>query len=362
MPQPTTEFASNGDHRLATATVHHLLFDQVLEQCHEHLSSPGDLAFLLVVGASGSGKSHLLKVLYRQLLDQYATEMEQDPDIIPVLMLDTPAPPDGTFRWRALGAKLFEAARIPAGGRPSQPAFLGPDLAVARARTYGMTVDEVLRQAVQACRDRGVRIIILDEAGHLANVAYSLRPRQQLDVLKGLASEAGVRFLLAGTYDLLAFRDASAQLGRRSRLAHIAPYRADIKRERETFAAIATEMIRLIGVELHEDHDWSQTFLDGSLGCVGLLRDWLVDTENAYRGRAGRASFEDCLAEFRRSRGQLKKISAELDKGMARLEADRTGEPVTAKPLRSARSKTLNDQVLKPGEALPKRNHVPAGA
>lgn len=343
---------------LADTTIRHALLDRALAQCREFLNSPSDLAFLFIVGAAGSGKTHLLRLLYRTLLENFADAMARDQDLIPVLFLSAPAPPDGTFRWRAFGQRLFDAARMPARGRPSVPRYAGHDPIAARARAYGKTIDDILAEAVLACRDRGVRVVIVDEAGHIASVAHARRYRQQLDVMKGLALDAGVRFVLAGPYDLLDFRDASAQLGRRSRLVHIAPYGQTVPRERTAFARLVRDMLDTIGLDLRADVDWPVILHAGSLGCVGLLRDWLVEAEHAFHARNGEVTFEECIAEFRRSPGQLREIDAELREGMRRLAAD-AGDATVPRPRARSRPVTPNGQTLKPGEAKPRRNYGP---
>lgn len=355
----TTAHSRSASAALANVSVRHPLLELALAQCREFLSSPSDLAFLFVVGAAGSGKTHLLRLLYSELLAASAGEMEQNPDLIPVLFLNAPAPPDGTFRWRAFGQRIFDEARMPARGRPSQLRYAGHDPIAARARAYGKTIDDILAEAVLGCRDRGVRVVIVDEAGHIASVAHARRYRQQLDVMKSLALDAGVRFVLAGPYDLLDFRDASAQLGRRSRLVHIAPYGQTVPRERTAFAKLVHDMLDTTGLELRTDVDWPEILHAGSLGCVGILRDWLVDAEHAVHARSGGVTFEECIAEFRRSPGQLREIDAELREGMRRLAADAGDDAAPTRPRPRSRPVTENGQILKPGEAKPRRRYGP---
>lgn len=355
----TTATRRPTSHALADTSIRHPLLELALAQCREFLSSPSDLAFLFVVGAAGSGKTHLLRLLYTELLRASAGEMERNPDLIPVLCFSAPAPPDGTFRWRAFGQRLFDEARMPARGRPSQPRYGGHDPIAARARAYGKTIDDILAEAVLACRDRGVRIVIVDEAGHIASVAHARRYRQQLDVMKSLALDAGVRFVLAGPYELLDFRDASAQLGRRSRLVHIAPYGRTVQRERTAFAKLVRDMFGTTRLDLRTDVDWPAILHAGSLGCVGILRDWLVDAEHAFHARNGAVTFEECIAEFRRSPGQLREIDAELREGMRRLAADAGEDVGPARPRVRSRPVTANGQTLKPGEAKPRRRWGP---
>jgi len=344
---------------LADSSITHPLLERALAQCVEFLGSPSDLAFLFVVGAAGSGKSHLIRLLYRMLLEKFADAMARDQDLIPVLFLNAPPAPDGTFRWRAFGQRLFDEARMPARGRPSQPRYGPHDHIAARARAYGKTIDDILAEAVLACRDRGVRFVIVDEAGHVASVAHARRYRQQLDVMKSIALDAGIRFVLAGPYELLDFRDASAQLGRRSRLVHIAPYGRVVPRERTAFDKLVRDMFGMIGLDLRTDVDWPGIMHAGSLGCVGLLRDWLVEAEHAFHARHGEVTFEECIAEFRRSPGQLREIDAELREGMRRLAADAGDDVAPARPRARSRPVTPNGQTLKPGEAKPRRRYGP---
>jgi energy-coupling factor transporter ATP-binding protein EcfA2 len=346
---------------LAVASIRHILLVQLLEQCLELITSPSDLAFLLLVGASGTGKSHLLKLLFAALLDLYAPDMEADPDLIPVIRVNAPAPTDGSFHWRTFASRLASEARRPRVRRLGRAA-LEPE-SIRQASIYGKTVDEVLADAMDQLVNRGVKHVIVDESSHLANVSYTTRHKAQGDVLKGLVLETGIQFVMAGTYDLLNFRDASAQLGRRSRLVHVGPYRLDVERERRAFSTIALVMLETLGVALRDDGpDWKEIFEAGSLGCVGLLRDWLVDANHAFARRRGRATMEECIAEFRRSKGQLKAIENELRAGMIRLELDRTGDDRETTAAAWTAPSTLNGQPLKPGEAQPKRNHLNADA
>jgi hypothetical protein len=351
-----------GGSGLVHATIRHPKHTAALEQCLEHLTSPADSYFLFLVGAAGSGKTNLLRLLYAALLDEYAADMAADPDVIPVLDLITPPPTDGTYRWRAFGATLFEAARTASRGRPSA----GPVGLASRgssARTFGKTTDDVLGEAVRACADRGVRVILLDEAGHLASVAQTAAHRRMLDVLKGLALSTGIRFVLAGPYELLDLRDASTQLGRRSRLVHLAPYDLAREREQRAWTALVRAMMELTSAPWTDD--LATVAFDGALGCVGILRDWMVDAEHASRRRS-RQSFRACLDDLRRSPGQLAAIGAELEAGLYRLAVD-AGTAPRPQPIPSVKGArkprvTANGQHLRPGEMDPRRRLVTGDA
>src|SRR4029434_2123935 len=67
--------------------------------------------------------------------------------------------------------------------------------------------------------------ILIDEAQHLARIGSGRRVSDQLDVIKSLANRTKTVHVLIGTYELLAFRNLSAQLSRRSIDIHFPRYR-----------------------------------------------------------------------------------------------------------------------------------------
>ena len=68
----------------------------------------------------------------------------------------------------------------------------------------------------QALKHRKPYAILIDEAEHIAKAARGSTLLDQLDHLKSLAIMSQVVHVLVGTYDLMVFRNLSAQLSRRS--------------------------------------------------------------------------------------------------------------------------------------------------
>jgi hypothetical protein len=134
------------------------------------------------------------------------------------------------------------------------------------------------RMAVErALHYRKPRAILIDEAQHLAKMAAGRRLQDQLDCLKSLASLTRTIHVLVGTYELLAFRNLSAQLSRRSLDIHLRRYRADQPEDVIAFKNILLTFQKHL--PLSEEPDliarWDY-FYERSIGCVGVLRDWLV--------------------------------------------------------------------------------------
>ena len=78
----------------------------------------------------------------------------------------------------------------------------------------------------RALRFRRPVAVLIDEAQHLARMGSGRRLSDQLDVIKSIANCTGTVHVLLGTYELLAFRNLSAQLSRRSIDIHFPRYRA----------------------------------------------------------------------------------------------------------------------------------------
>jgi hypothetical protein len=83
--------------------------------------------------------------------------------------------------------------------------------------------------------------------------------------------------VLFGTYELLAFRNLSAQLSRRSVDIHFPRYRADDPKDREMFLNVVRSFEQQLPLSQPPDlvRDWEYLY-ERSIGCVGVLKDWLV--------------------------------------------------------------------------------------
>src|SRR5439155_12354609 len=95
--------------------------------------------------------------------------------------------------------------------------------------------------------------------------------------IKSLANRTKIPIVLLGTYELLPFRNLSAQLSRRSIDVHFRRYRANHIEETKTFKNVLWSFQNHL--PLHETPDligdWDY-FYERSIGCVGVLKEWLI--------------------------------------------------------------------------------------
>jgi AAA domain len=147
-----------------------------------------------------------------------------------------------------------------------------------------------LREAVEQALERlHVQAVVIDEAQHLMQVAAPLKPADQLDWLKSMTNRTNVLHVLVGTYDLFDFRNLHGQAARRGRDIHFPRYHVDTATERQEFVGALRYLLEHVPLPCDVSAllaHW-RWFADGSVGCVGILKDWLVQTVAATLGEAG---------------------------------------------------------------------------
>src|SRR5207302_457486 len=94
--------------------------------------------------------------------------------------------------------------------------------------------------------------------------------------LIALAALTGTVHVLVGTYELLGLTNLSAQLSRRSIEIHFGRYRAELHDDRLAFKSVVLTFQRHLPVAEEPDlvGAWDALY-EGSLGCVGVLKNWL---------------------------------------------------------------------------------------
>lgn len=288
-------------------------------------AAPGSL--VLVLGPTGVGKTTLRMKVENLLMQQTAPAMAADPGRLPFVSTEVVRPDTGRFRWRDYFSRLLAAM--------NEPLIDFKTLrGTARAgvlNTFSSPIDSIdskdLGYAVeQALRHRRPPVVFVDEAQHLARIASGRRLSDQLDVIKSIANRTETVHVLLGTYELLAFRNLSAQLSRRSMDLHFQRYRAESAEDRQVFRSVLlTFQKQLPFADAETDLTAMWEFLyERSVGCVGILKEWLMRASMlAIKHGAVRLSPEH-LEKTALSTSQCEKILAESREG----ELDSTMMPM----------------------------------
>src|SRR6266702_3799441 len=302
-------------------TVWHPRLVQVQTHLLHTIWEPADVAHVVVCGPSGVGKSKLAEVLARRLnspkpgLNGHSSRR--------VLLINT-RPPDGALFHRTnfyqKGLALLGKTTI---DRRIQMDITTAEHLVEKKKPKGKATaypdnPEVRDAYEEELRRLALRTVILDEAQHLIESGDGKQIKEQLNWIKSMATETGVLHILIGTYDLLPFCNLDGQMARRGSEFHFAPYHMEDETDCQAFRNAFSSLLKHI--PLRVDHDgllqrWWY-FFEGSLGCIGILKQWLV--------RALYRALREASAEL--TRAHLEK-SVLPDAKWERMRADaRSGE------------------------------------
>jgi energy-coupling factor transporter ATP-binding protein EcfA2 len=307
-------------------TIAHPHLADVYQQLRDELATvaPGSLIF--VCGPSGIGKTTLLRRIEQKLLKEMKPELEQDPCRLPLVMIEALSPETGNFNWKDFYRRLLIKLDEPCIDKKVVPGLWRNEIEDSRYvgihRKAG--VAEFRHAVEQALKYRRPVAVCIDEAQHLARMASGRKLQDQLDCIKSLANLTGVPIVLCGHYELLVFRNLSAQLSRRSIDIHFRRYRADEKSELRIFKNVIWSFERHLPLGEEPDlvEQWDYLY-ERSLGCVGVLKLWLVKGLSAALKDGGRKLTLQHLNKTAPSVIRCEKMLSDL----------REGEDMLAEPL-----------------------------
>lgn len=293
--QLSTEAAARLKHFKEYAIFHPLL-QQVDRQLTRAIEEPAGFAYVLLYGPSGAGKTTMIRQIEQRPIAPLSSSSVSFPALLshlgqlpsmPLLVMET-RPPDGPAFNRAdyyrtalkqLGMHTYERRTIidiDAENTWEQKKGRGGSV---RGKVAQFNDSPELRHALEeAIARRGVRAVLLDEAQHLLKVSSGTRLIDQLDWLKSMTNTTGVLHVLIGTYELLALRNLNGQTARRGLEIHFPRYQFQHEPDQRAFQGVLLTLLQQVPLEVDREallQQWPY-FYERSIGCVGVLKDWLV--------------------------------------------------------------------------------------
>ncbi len=258
----------------------HQFFQDAVKEIMSVLKS-GRANLIFVCGPPGVGKEALAYRLIEIIYELMLPELKNDPGRIPVGMISLRAPGSSRPTWPMIHRKAMLAMNEPLVDKKVdyKGIFDGKGLATGK-RNRSNTLPVLLDAHIETLKQRKPYAFIFNEAQHLTLVANAQRLVHNLEYVKTIADESKVPHILIGTYTLYEFKIRSGQIIRRSKNIHFPRYRADVPEELEIFKKILVTLLRQLPLEKVPDpaaNGMLEFFIARCVGCVGILRDWLVD-------------------------------------------------------------------------------------
>jgi hypothetical protein len=160
--------------------------------------------------------------------------------------------------------------------------------AMSRLAKESFTTSVARDEFEMELQKRGTRIWAIDEAQHLLLGGSAGATCDQFDVLKSVSQVTALKLVLCGTYQLPRMLGNSGQVMRRSATVTLAPYSMNIQSDVNQFAGVCKSLLQ----HLPGDHgldpiEFIEPLFIGTLGCVGVLKDWIARAwaHSYFKGR-----------------------------------------------------------------------------
>lgn len=262
-------------------TVAHPILKKAYETIMGIIHEPAGKQIVMVIGPPRSGKTFLLEWLESELKYAWAQVQSSDPGRIPIASIEVPSRDTLKPSWALIYERILKALEEPLIDKK----IIYGDVIFHRSVEGKLRVPErasggKLRIAVEeALKHRHPFAFFFDEFQHLLSMA-GLSWQDQMDCVKSLANMTRTLLVLFGTYEGLDLVDLSDQLMLRTKVVHLRRYGSsadDVDNFEGTINSFQVQMPLRKPPDLlqHSEYIYERT-----LGCVGSLRNWLLQ---AYR-------------------------------------------------------------------------------
>jgi hypothetical protein len=350
-------------------TVGHPRLKEVSDILMRTIAEPAGASFIFVYGPSGVGKTTLRLRVEQKLTELALPKLESDRGRVPVVGVEAVAPESRNFNWKDYYTRALIALEEPLIDHKFDYGVRGISRDnFGKINVESKVVAPALRRALEnALIHRHPDVFFVDEAQHFGKMASGYKLQDQLDCLKSLANMTGILHCLLGTYELLTFRNLSGQLSRRSVDIHFRRYCADNPEDVQAFKSVLLTFQKQMPLAETPDlaNHW-EYFYERTLGCVGILKNWLTRAlKDALDKEATSVTLKD-LQKRAWSVAQCQRMFKEIQEGERQLsetETDvqnlRSALGLGAKPivLPEETPKTTRSQE-KVGKRKPKRDPI----
>ena len=260
---------------------YHPKLKEVFKSVMNSIDKPGGASIIMIIGPTGVGKTTLRLEIEKKLIEIALPELIEDRGKIPVIGVEAVAPESGNFNWKDYYTRALIALEEPLIQHKISFDYNIPEI---RRNSQGnilikqSVAANKLRQALEnALTHRRPDIFFIDEAHHLSKMSSGKKLEDQMDCIKSIANMTGVLHGLFGTYQMNVMHDLNSELSRRTVNIHFPRYKLDNPKDFKAFLRALFTFQKHLPLNVEPDlvKRWDYLY-ERSLGCVGILKDWLT--------------------------------------------------------------------------------------
>lgn len=313
-------------HYFKGITVPHAHLQTALNQLLLNLQEPADISVFFIVGPTGVGKTTLRLRAEKVLLRECLPDLLDNPGQIAIAGMEVVASEQSKFSHRDYYIRALEAiGEVLVRDKSSYGIHESPD------SIHTSKSSAALRRALEnVLRYRQVKTFMVDEAHHLLMMAGAHQMLQQMTWIKSIANITNTTHALFGTYELLNCSRLSGQLSRRSDDIHLPRYRSEIQADVTEFVRIIQTFQRHLPLAKEPALDqWYEYLLEYSIGCVGILKTWLLRALRNALVEDAKVLTKRHLQQSEYSAARRQQLREEAEAGERRLEENGTSAVVS---------------------------------
>ncbi|TDN62438.1 TniB family NTP-binding protein [Paraburkholderia sp. BL10I2N1] len=313
----------------------HSTLNTILEEVEVLMEQFGGLSIILIVGPTGWGKSAFGRKLLRDLIQIYAYQIQEDPSIIPAVMVDVDSADrrygiDFGFLYARICMALLAPSVLDGFGMPQN---LGRPL--DPTENSRMTLEN-------AIVGRKLQHLILDEVIHFLNSATP--PVHYGNLLKSLSNRSNFHLVLIGAYGSEALIHATAQLARRITVIHCPRYK-QCKEDFEEYAtfikSVAAHMPYHFEIDLQHDVEY---MFEGTFGLPGASVQVILEAAARCSKEKRPRWSKTNLVKSMPSLEEHRQIAMETLRGEERIQSYLQGELVKTYPTEAELRRELDQE------------------
>ena len=337
-----------------------IAFNKLFRTVHESAGA----SIILVIGPSGVGKSTLLQLLKKKILEESLIQMSISPAWIPIVCVEAPAPAGkATFRW-----KNFYRTILLAVDEPGIDQKIDYDSDGVHRSSNGKllisqkaTEDSLRSSMEKALIHRHPYTLAIDEFQHIGKLAVIELLQAHMDCVKSAVNITKVPWTGFGTYQLIDFLELSPQLSRRTKIIHFPRYNLQFDEDINEFKRVLEHL--QLRMPLKETPPLRQKYwefcYERSIGNIGTLIGWLTDAYDLCLNENATTLTLEHLQQTAKSAHECEQMASEAILGEERL----IDSKYTTKSLRAilgfdnSETKTKKHNTLNSEDNQLKSNH-----